>query len=470
MHRRPSTNITRFTSISANGFYTLTRTGLLNTADSDAADSIPCEELRVLAADEKAMAELYAQTELLQTATQPKRLVVYKEYLLWFRDLQADEPRVPDPSSSHQKGSNAAEALTACSTSKVGSPKRRSAVLEGYANIRGMYVESNHSTKTNRPNKPAVGHSDVYFLKFLKTANSLIQEVLFFPKHSTLGEWRKNISNLLVVFQDFHLKYEIEEMTHNAVDSEDLSVYQVMCKSVYNMQDNKEVSSLSNAMLRRAEVMLALKDSPIDPGFKELHFDGNKFLLLIKNHECGSLTEFIKEFVFLEDLPSDKERKQIILNVFIHLSGLTHIMIKHGIVCKLSKENILVKKVLLRKSWAEILKQNEEALPFTTQFLHTLADASKSRTGLDVQSFFFVTDFTDATIVKSDDGEGYSQQQIIDLNTQLSQNVYTLGHIFYELAYGICLVSAAYYPETMEGEFARNMMQKPDKYISQRTG
>src|SRR3990167_4976308 len=330
MHRRPSTNITRFTSISANGFYTLTRTGLLNTADSDAADSIPCEELRVLAADEKAMAELYAQTELLQTATQPKRLVVYKEYLLWFRDLQADEPRVPDPSSSHQKGSNAAEALTACSTSKVGSPKRRSAVLEGYANIRGMYVESNHSTKTHSTElemsqlcKQPTVHGKLLkktsvelhtmeelkikwdpdieqpkiWMVFCEQPKQLGREGLSFQTIDQYYDWRSKIAKAPVFFTDYMARYK--ELTDYSTMS-----YFRFAKIVHlqtertlvadsrkhpGLSDTKAYKESELQAISQAKTLAYVERLNISPRLKELHYTSNSHIFLVEDRKSTRL-------------------------------------------------------------------------------------------------------------------------------------------------------------------------------------
>src|SRR3990167_4536872 len=478
MHRRPSTNITRFTSISANGFYTLTRTGLLNTADSDAAaDSIPCEELRVLAADEKAMAELYAQTELLQTATQPKRLVVYKEYLLWFRDLQADEPRVPDPSSSHQKGSNAAEALTACSTSKVGSPKRLSAVLEGYANIRGMYVESNHSTKIH-----ASGEIGSYSFGFQAELKQLAFEYVYLDNERAYSRWRGYLSNCPVWFRDYSKRYEkVMEITNDNAQKvcllRELSTSKLLiCKSKRVHSSDGEGAKIRGDFVREASVQICLKHSQIVAEFCELQFDGESYHLIEAEAEGYRLSDWFDSYWVPEKFDKSVGRK-ITLGVLrslsqlvdhMHQQGLTHggfkrdnILVNHttttsGVYTTSNQAISSVSEKRSRVSNHSQMKPNYQKAVF---LLGSLSNSQFHPRCPDWGSIMCVQEYP----------ELYIDKGVQTFWCASAEDILGLGILFFEIVYGICIPKVLNHRETWETEFVSNLMERPHKHITQRS-
>jgi hypothetical protein len=470
----------------------MTRPGLLGTSDSDPIECIPCEELMALASDEKVMKELYAQSEVLQTATQPKRLVVYKEYLLWFRDMHVTEDlRTADPSSSPQKGNQAADATRSCSTSKAGSQNKQVPMLEGYANIRGMYVESNHSTKIHNDPQDDLGLGNA--LSSLKTAQEYLilkkeiklgqEEILSFADKCQLERWRELLSQALVIFTDLGEHFEqvgTLSTDANCIMGElkrisDGRMFSAEHHKLHKHMSFEDKSRFKAKVVAKCQIIRSLRGMQVCAGFVELHQINQGFIVVTEYQQGQRLDLWAREYWLRRIIPGEQDTKTtitmmrdlLILVMKMHANGMTHGNLGAAHITAIKRGN--------RQSENQV---NTQPIQGGSVELRSWVKSVESITNNDVVWEFQLLHFMQATQHLLADASQPVHPTMPDLRTSpqsdpyktlllhMAHDVYQLGFVFYLLVYALDIENHINRQNTVDSDFIQRLIDKPQEYIA----
>ena len=406
--------------------------------------------------------------------------------------------------------------------------KRNSTMPESESELAGPHkLPSNQNDLGVRP-----GQSRLIFLRIYTKdqTNGLLSETLYFQTVDQQSQWRAKLSSANAFFRDFQELYTIESPLSKSGSKYKYVVRRVdegrekfvaTQYKLYNFDDKKEADDAEKQVLGYCRLLQKLETLEISARFVEAYHDHTSFTVV---EECVASSSFSEWFsnVWSMDLQCLSTQVQVVALLIeltevvfsLHKVDVSHGGLKKHLVLIKSNQVLDLEKFQKQQSLAhqqkgrilglrgqngKLLKPSEPgSLAFLQTPLHIFpsAQGSKSILASPISSLGFIHSTAGAEWIRRMFVVGFSEKSI-DLQQELSKvsdrscssvqecrvklekikrefdlskssDVYKLGHIFYDIIFGIDIEMALEQTYGVEYEFCSQLLQSPHEYVNSR--
>lgn len=348
--------------------------------------------LRLPFMQDEVLISLHKKAKIMQTGDIPKKLAVYKEYIVWFSTTMSKVfPRTPPIFAATGTKDGVEENKYNHEEETLEFP-----TVEGYADIKGFFVQTNdtvdaffsdslrhlaeiRSRQIAMPETPtdgqivnvsppaprhgpqipeAVNHKAFqsktkYYFRFQRHKNDSFVETIFFDSEADLAAWRGEIAAAPVFFGDFYSRYKILDHISKEGKNKIVQINLKGCddpmiaryRTLTNAHDKADFGKVQQEFLHEAVILNRLNPINISARFHELHFANNGFFLVEDQLQATTFADWYVDTWGFE-LDSNKEAGTV-LSLLKDLAQLvlsmTDMEVSHG---NINKYTILVSSLV----------------------------------------------------------------------------------------------------------------------------